>query len=248
MEKYFKIIVYFIFTGLFLFSSTGSLPPIDDTPVALVKKIVRDVSKRVTTDEDWELAKTGEPLYNGGEVRTGENSLALILFTDGSGLLRVRENSIANIYGQRKDKEMDKNTFIQRGEIGFNVNKQSENEEFTFTTPTMVASIRGTAGLIKVTDLAGVNEGLNTDLPTVRSTLILEEGEVEVKSTKGDEKTATVTAGQALISDDKGTLETAVQSESQKNTLQRSKGTKLKTVRFTVDGVTYEVEYYSEEE
>lgn len=118
--------------------------------VAVVQKVVKDVTYRKDSDQDnWDKAKIGIPLSDGGEVKTGDKSLALINFTDGSGILRVRENSILNIYGEKRDKKVNKNTFVQKGLIRFEVNKQDEDEEFKFTTPTVVASIRGTDGFLE---------------------------------------------------------------------------------------------------
>jgi hypothetical protein len=142
-----------IFLGVILlvgFTLEKNLP---DTPIALVKKIVKDVTYRSSAEKsDWEKAKVGLPLNSGGEVKTGSNSLALVLFSDGSGLLRVRENSILHIYGDSQNKRMNKNTVINKGLVGFEVNKQAEDEEFKFTTPTVVASIRGTDGYIAFSD------------------------------------------------------------------------------------------------
>lgn len=253
MKKQLKRIVLIIITLALILGISGSYLLPNDTPVALVKKIVRDVVKRVSSDNDWEAAKTGEPLYDGGEVRTGSNSLALILFTDGSGLLRVRENSIANIYGEQKEKSVDKNTFVQRGVIGFDVNKQSEDEEFKFTTPTMVASIRGTSGFIKVEDI-GNNTGNenqnqnNNNNQNVLTTLVVEKGSIEVQSTVGDKKIMTVTAGESLTSDSEGDMKIGNTTDDQIKTLKTSKATESKKVRFTVNGVTYEVEYFESEE
>jgi hypothetical protein len=236
-----------IFISIALFSTLIGLKPLsDDTPVALVKKVVRDVNQRADKDSDWQLAAKGEPLYDGGEVKTGSNSLALVLFTDGSGLLRIRENSIANIYGTRTRQEFSNNTTIHKGSVGFDVNKQRENEEFTFTTPTMVASIRGTSGLILVEDV-GSSGGTDNSEVVFKSTLIVEEGEIEVESTNGERNKALVSAGQSLESDDSGQLVVEAMSEKQTKVLKSSKATKLKKVRFTLDGVEYEVEYYSTE-
>lgn len=121
--------------------------------VAYVKMIVKDVTYKKTSEQsDWELAKTGTTLKDGGEVKTGAKSLALVHFLDNSGLLRVRENSVLHIYGTKKGKQMDKNTVIEKGFIGFEVNKQAPNEDFKFTTPTVVASIRGTNGFLEYSD------------------------------------------------------------------------------------------------
>ncbi len=132
---------------------TGGENKSSGSSVAIVQKVVKDVTLKRDGDQDnWEKAKLGISLSDGGEVKTGDKSLALINFTDGSGILRVRENSILNIYGEKKDKRVNKNTFVQKGLIRFEVNKQNEDEEFKFTTPTVVASIRGTNGFLEFDD------------------------------------------------------------------------------------------------
>ena len=66
--------VSIILISIALFSTLIGLKPLsDDTPVALVKKVVRDVNQRADKDSDWQLAAKGEPLYDGGEVKTGSN-------------------------------------------------------------------------------------------------------------------------------------------------------------------------------
>ena len=76
----------FVFCVTCIFAGTNILS-VDDTPIALIKKIIKDVTYRNDDASDWEIAKTGIPLADGQEVKTGFKSLALILFTDGSGLL-----------------------------------------------------------------------------------------------------------------------------------------------------------------
>ena len=155
-----KFILTMIFIPLLLaFSYKGNRinkNEIEKTPagsVAYVKMIVKDVTYRKTSvQSDWDLAKTGTLLNDGGEVKTGSKSLAIVQFIDGSGLLRVRENSVLHIYGNKKEKAMDKNTIIEKGLIGFEVNKQAPDEDFKFTTPTVVASIRGTDGFLEYSD------------------------------------------------------------------------------------------------
>lgn len=126
--------------------------------VAHVLKIVKDVTFKKTSEQsDWDLAQKGTLLEDGGEVKTGSKSLALVVFIDGSGLLRVRENSILQIHGTKNKNSLNKNsmnkdTFIEKGLIGFEVKKQAPNEEFKFTTPTVVASIRGTDGFLEYSD------------------------------------------------------------------------------------------------
>ncbi len=184
------LLAVFLLVG---FSTEKMNPPSSDTPIALVKKIIKDVTYRTGSDKsDWEKAKVGLPLNDGGEVKTGSNSLALVLFTDGSGLLRVRENAILHIYGKSENKKMDKNTFIDRGMVGFEVNKQAEDEEFKFTTPTVVASIRGTEGYIEFNDLDST------------STIFLNTGSALFQTLKGEE--GTIVNGRTLTVKNDGTF------------------------------------------
>ncbi|MCF6270770.1 MAG: FecR family protein [Melioribacteraceae bacterium] len=206
----------------------------NETPIALIKKIIKDVSYKTIDAEDWEVAKTGVPLKSGEQVKTGFKSLALVLFTDGTGLLRVRENSIMYIYGDREDKKINKNTFIEKGLIGFDINKQ-EAEEFKFTTPTAVAAIRGTAGYIEV----------GSDSST---TIVCDYGKIEVQSLIGDKRKAVIEGGAALsISPDGEILKGAISSE-QSNKFSKTKKTKVKKIFIETEDGTIELEFYPEED
>lgn len=191
-----------------------------DSPVALVKKIVKDVTYKKTSEQsDWEIAKTGIPLNDGGEVKTGDKSLALILFTDGSGLLRVRENSILNIYGEKSAKKMNKNTFIQKGLIGFDVNKQGEDEEFKFTTPTVVASIRGTDGFLEFSDDSTF-------------TMSLDNGSASLNFTGQGGGEGSLNGGNTVIITSNGEFQYREQSDDDKNKSDNTKyGTKKINIR-----------------
>ena len=87
---------------------------------------------------------------------------------------------MVTIFGDQKRKKVDKNTEIKSGTLGFDVTKQA-GEEFKFTTPTMVASIKGTSGYFKVIDN--------------KTFLFLESGIIEIESTVGVKEKVTLTAG-----------------------------------------------------
>jgi len=78
-------------------------------------------------------------------VRTAEKSLALIKFSDESKVA-VREKSVITIQGEVEGRQiLNRNVYIERGRAVFNIRKQ-ETEQFRFTSPISVASIRGTEG------------------------------------------------------------------------------------------------------
>ena len=197
--------------------------------VAFVKKIVLDVTYRKTSEQsDWELAKTGTLLEDGGEVKTGDKSLALVIFTDGSGLLRVRENSILHIYGTKKEKAMNKNTFIQKGLINFEVNKQSTDEEFKFTTPTVVASIRGTDGFLNYSEDSTF-------------TMYLNSGSAGLTGSAGCDS---LTAGSTIVITGDGQCNTGQASQSNINTFNSTKNTNEKKIKIKTNKGEVEIKYY----
>ncbi|MBU0561016.1 MAG: FecR family protein [Bacteroidetes bacterium] len=226
MKRKLTYISAVIISLLLITTITASNSEPDDTPVALVKKIVKDVTHRSGQEGAWEEAKTGIPLKNGEEVRTGYKSLALVLFTDGSGLIRVRENSILHIYGENVDQKLSKNTFIQKGKIGFDVQKQ-EDEEFKFTTPTAVASIRGTAGSIGVTD--------TTTIITCRRGLI----GITTQTSSGD-----LPGGKTANINQKGDIVITETTASEQEQHNQTEQTETKTIKIRTREGILEIDYY----
>jgi hypothetical protein len=131
-----------------LFLSLG----LTDFSIAQKKKPIATIFKPVgivdykTEESSWSKAKPATPLLAGDIVRTQENSFAIVKFLENS-VLRVQEKSEVTISGEIAKGEFSKNVYLQRGEVGFQVKKRP-NEKFEFSTPTSVASIRGTGGLL----------------------------------------------------------------------------------------------------
>jgi hypothetical protein len=117
----------------------------DSSAVALVTKTIQIVSKK-TPATDWSKAAKGDPLSSGAQVQTGVKSLAVVKFIDNS-IVRVREQSELTISGESSSPRLlSKEVRMSQGVLGFDVKKQKQNEQFRFTSPTSVASIRGTKG------------------------------------------------------------------------------------------------------
>lgn len=204
----------------------------DGSTVALVKKIVKDVTYKKAGESDWDVAKTGTTLKDGELVKTGSKSLALVLFTEGS-LLRVRENSILNIYGKKDGTKVSRNTVINKGTIGFDVQKQGD-DEFKFTTPTAVASIRGTDGLIFC------------DSTVTR--VFLENGELYIESTTDPTKNGRIVGGEKVVQNEDGSFTSSPLSEEEKNIINKAKiQTSKKVIIKTAHG-DVEIEYYTSDQ
>ena len=132
-----------LMVGLFIVYAFGFRPA--TTTVALITKIVQEVTKKTGADE-WKKASKGEPLIFGDQVQTGKKSLAVVTFIDKS-IVRVREQSILTVGGEAGSPgSLSKTVQLTSGAFGFDIKKQLQNEMFRLTSPTSVASIRGTMG------------------------------------------------------------------------------------------------------
>jgi hypothetical protein len=158
-------------------------------PIGLLSKVILDVTWKESSKQ-WEKASRGQMLATGDMVRTGPSSLAIIKFKDNS-LVHLRERSELTVTGTTKSGSFSKAVEIQTGVVGFNVAKQRAGEEFRFTSPTSVASIRGTSGALNATSTA--------------DTLVVIEGTIKLTNKKSS-RALDVGAGFTGISTPNGSL------------------------------------------
>lgn len=140
-----KVVIFAAVAALVL--SSMALAPQQDTRdiQAVVVKVVRDVAKKSSTTTGWQKVVPADRLRSGYQLRTDDRSLAMVMFPDQSKLI-IRAKSIVEIKGQKQDKQIvDRNVHVERGRLAFEVKKQ-EREQFRFSSPISVASIRGTTG------------------------------------------------------------------------------------------------------
>lgn len=178
-----------VIASTFVIISTGNSA--DPGSMAMVFKTVQDVSKK-TAEADWVKAIKGENLTSGDQVKTGKQSLAIVKFLDNS-ILRVREQSLLTVSGDGARGSEVKTIQLNGGAFGFDVKKQKQNEQFRLTSPTSVASIRGTKG-----KWCGGNGN---------DTLVVGEGLVNLKNSVSA-KDVDVPAGFIGFSNQDGTLST----------------------------------------
>ena len=114
----------------------------------------------------------------------------MILFADQSKLI-LREKSIVTIKGEVQGKEiLSRSVYMDRGNMIFNV-KKAETEQFRFSSPISVASIRGTEG--------GYNTGGNADYFTISNGLAEFTNSISGRSTN-------VSTGNTAVADSSGGL------------------------------------------
>jgi FecR protein len=150
-----------LISGVVLFAFVASLAfvAVTSTPsnIALFWIVKNSVQKKDSTDH-WVKAKKGDLIYGGNYVRTEKESFTLVKFNDAS-TLRLGPDAEVQIYGERNPQSAN----VSSGDVGFTMTKRP-NGKFEFTTPTSVASIRGTEGILSIqidgTDFLTIIEGL----------------------------------------------------------------------------------------
>lgn len=121
-------------------------------PIGLLSKVINEVTRK-DVNADWKKATKGDLVSTGNRIRTGVRSFALIKFNDNT-MVRVREESEVTLAGARTADAFSKSVDLTSGAVGFKVQRQRSGEEFRFTSPTSVASVRGTEGFF-ATSLTG---------------------------------------------------------------------------------------------
>ncbi|MFQ5798121.1 MAG: FecR domain-containing protein [Bacteroidota bacterium] len=212
-----------------MFAGTQFLLALAPT-VALVTKVVKEVVHK-PEDKDWHRAKVGQPLSDGDLLKTGKRSIAIVKFAD-NNVLRIRARSELRIFASKSDDgAFSKNVDVARGKMGFDVTNQ-ENEQFTFTSPTSVASIRGSNGSF-------------ASNPADGDTLIMLSGDADLMSQLTGE-TQPLSGGKTGIVDaETGEIEVRDSSEDEQSDAQASNAEpNVRELRMrTMDGRNFIIEF-----
>lgn len=134
----FKKTILFSFFTLFLISAFSFA----DDNVAVILKTIRDVKVTPTNQVKTVQGKRGYVLEDGNKITTGTRSFCAVKFLDDKSLLRIRQNSSCVIEGKKEDNKIDKNIFVEVGSFFASLFKPKGS--FKVTTPTSVASVKGT--------------------------------------------------------------------------------------------------------
>lgn len=130
-----------ILFGLFILLLISAFSFADDN-VAVVLKTIRDVKVIPTNQTKTVQGKRGYVLQDGNKITTGDKSFCAIKFLDDKSLLRIRENSSCIIEGKKEQNKIDKNILVEVGSFFASLFKPRGS--FKVTTPTSVASVKGT--------------------------------------------------------------------------------------------------------
>jgi hypothetical protein len=190
-----NIIWHFLFISTLLLLFPLSSFSIDEETagkptIALINRVI-EIVERSASEIEWEIAKIGDLLNSGDIIKTGASSFSLVRFYDNS-LLRVRELSEIIVYADRDLEAYHRNIEVKRGAIGFDINKK-EIDRFQFSTPSSVASIRGSTGSVIV-------------LPNEFDILLMITGMATLRNLLTDQELEVI-GGEIAFSSSDGTLE-----------------------------------------
>lgn len=197
--RYRMLAALLILLGVLQSSGQAGDIPASRAAVATVTKVVHIVSRK-PEGGSWLNANKGDRLQSGDMMKTGDGAFAIVKFSDNS-LLHVQERSELVIRGSVRDRSLSKSVEMDRGAVGFKIPRQRPGEEFRFTSPTSVASVRGTSGFLAAADSI--------------DTLTVLEGTIAFRN-KFSSSAIDVTAGYTGISSSDGTVDSKPSSPDQR--------------------------------
>ena len=179
MEHSRRVFTVFIFVFLFIIVAYSA------DPVAVIVKTRGRVNLTSVKSSRSKLVKKGQVLYDGDKLQTGRASFCALKFIDDKSLLRVKENSSCVIEGKRDKDHINKNVLVEVGSFFASLFKQRGT--FTVTTPTSVASVKGTQfWIIQMRDGRTMYIGIEglVDLINDAGRVLLREGQTAVVTSK----------------------------------------------------------------
>lgn len=133
---------FLIITGLLGFLAGDVALCQNNNDVAIILKSKGDVKVRKEKSKNWNSGNQGLRLDSGDILKTQENSLAAIMFTDDKSLLKVRDNSTLAIRGIRTNRSIAKKISCKIG--NFWINATQQNTKMVVETPSGMAAVKGT--------------------------------------------------------------------------------------------------------
>ena len=131
-----------VFSGLILLFMYNLLFAQNSKDVAIVLKSNGDVRVKKKIKQKWYKGRRGFRLDSGDIIKTANNSLAAVMFTDDKSLLKVRNNSVLAIRGKREKKSVSKRILCSLGSFWVKVTKQKT--KLVVETPSGIAAVKGT--------------------------------------------------------------------------------------------------------
>ncbi|MHB2154181.1 FecR family protein [Calditrichota bacterium GD2] len=116
-------------------------------PIAIVIKAKGKVFLVHQGSKKGKPVRRGTRIYHNQSILTKQKSFAIIKYIDNGGVVRIQANSFCRFEGKKQKNSLFKNLYLEVGSIFNRVFK--EKGEFRVTTPTSVASVKGTKFWVK---------------------------------------------------------------------------------------------------
>ena len=184
-----RLIILIILCFSLLFSANAKVVAAISTMKGLV--MVKPVGSR-----KYIPAYKGQMLKNGEWIKTKDGVFVAIVFLDGSNIKIQQQTEIKITSYRMTAKELKTNLEMSKGQAWSDVASQGSGGEFKITTPTAVASVKGT------------EFDLEFDIENSATTLVVLEGSVEFAGELG-----TILAGAMESSKDGGAVKKLAPSE-----------------------------------
>ena len=114
----------------------------EDSDIALILKARGEIKIHRAASGEWLEGRRGTRLNSGDVIKTGNDALAAVIFTDDKSLVKIRENSTLSIKGKREKSSIIKRLKFAFGKIWVSVQRQKSR--FYLETPSGVAAVKGT--------------------------------------------------------------------------------------------------------
>ena len=146
--------------------------------VAIAIKTKGDVSIIYKGLNSAQVLKPGSPLSHQDKIKTGKNGYIALMYLDDKTVVKMLGNSDLTIMGDRSGNKINKSLDIKYGRVAANV-KPQKGKEFRISTPTSVASVKGTEFTIQSDPSTGDSFTLIEGLIEVTNSVTGESMEVQ---------------------------------------------------------------------
>jgi len=200
-----RLIAILIMSSAFLIGSSK---------VAIAIKTKGDVSVIYKGLSSAQALQPGSPLSDQDKIKTGKNGFAAIMYLDDKTVVKMLGNSNLTILGDRSGSKINKSLDIKYGRVAANV-KPQKGKEFRISTPTSVASVKGTELAIESDPSTGDSFTLIEGLIEVTNSITGESTEVQEGETAMSTPEGTLDVSQTTSEDLEGFEEASMEPQTQ---------------------------------
>ena len=187
---------------------------IASSKVAVAIKTKGDVSVLYKGLSSVQALKPGSPLSDQDKIKTGKNGFVAIMYLDDKTVVKMLGNSDLTILGDRSGSKINKSLDIKYGRVAVNV-KPQKGKEFRISTPTSVASVKGTELAIESDPSTGDSFTLIEGLIEVTNSITGESTEVQEGETAMSTPEGSLDVSQTTSEDLEGFEEASMEPQNQ---------------------------------